>query len=497
MLRIYTILLLIGLILFGSSCDDDMDEMEGTESASELFGTWEAESASIDVQVFEDLDGEVFELVSSIEFFDMDYTLEFTDSDYSTFGSYKYKSKTEIPVIGTVEDVNEVNNASGKGTYTKDGEILTATGSFFGYTVNGIDLSSSTMEHKAEYTILNDILTITQNETITDRTATIEIKSSSSWKRTGAESNIESSCTSPPTISVRVLVLDFAPLFETAAGDSVPIYEHFGWTHPVDLSNDYVEAIHNLSNGTIDMSIVGFETLNDYLPGGVSYSQRAYELCVNEGGDFCFEVIADYNRFIKELDIAARFNNDEFDELWVWGGGGFGLYESAMAGPGAFYINGGVYPDVPSNGPFAIMGFNYSRGLAEMLHSNCHRAENSIARAYGGWDKTNPATMWDKFAASAHLTADKSAGVGHCHYTCNSNHEYDYDSSSIVMSSAEDWYNYPDLTGELNEVSSSSWGGPNYELNYMKWWFDHLPNKGGTGPDGKLLSWWVYIYDLN
>ena len=41
-----------------------------------------------------------------------------------------------------------------------------------------------------------------------------------------------------------------------------------------------------------------------------------------------------------------------------------------MAGKGAFYINGGPigYDKIPSQRPFVIMGFNYERGVAEMLH---------------------------------------------------------------------------------------------------------------------------------
>ena len=49
-----------------------------------------------------------------------------------------------------------------------------------------------------------------------------------------------------------------------------------------------------------------------------------------------------------------------------------------MAGPGAFFINGGVYPEVPSHRPFAFYGFNYERGVAEMMHDACHRTEATL-----------------------------------------------------------------------------------------------------------------------
>lgn len=167
-----------------------------------------------------------------------------------------------------------------------------------------------------------------------------------------------------------------------------------------------------------------------------------------------------------------------------------------MAGPNSFNINGGVYRGVPTNKAFAIMGFNYERGVDAMLHSNCHRTEATMAKAYNGWDVAVLNTAWARFAANF-KQSNGVAAVGTCHYPPNAEEDYDYDNPRIVMSSADDWFNYPNLTGQTKPLNRDAWGGPGYEYNYMKWWYNHLPRKDGTDADGKLLNWWKYILQFD
>jgi hypothetical protein len=49
-----------------------------------------------------------------------------------------------------------------------------------------------------------------------------------------------------------------------------------------------------------------------------------------------------------------------------------------MAAPRSFYINRGPLPEIKCERPLVIMGFNFERGVAEMLHSLCHRVESTI-----------------------------------------------------------------------------------------------------------------------
>ena len=84
-----------------------------------------------------------------------------------------------------------------------------------------------------------------------------------------------------------------------------------------------------------------------------------------------------------------------------------------MAGKGAFYINGGPigYDKIRSKRPFVIMGFNYERGVAEMLHDLCHRTESTMSRIYGGWKADELTSTWARFAANAHQSDGVAAAV--------------------------------------------------------------------------------------
>ncbi|OJU64692.1 MAG: hypothetical protein BGO01_18105 [Armatimonadetes bacterium 55-13] len=189
-------------------------------------------------------------------------------------------------------------------------------------------------------------------------------------------------------------------------------------------------------------------------------------------------------------------DSGKFDEIWFYNAPFFGFWESNMAGPGAFFINGDAYPDYPTKRRFAIMGFSYERGVAEMIHNLAHRTENHLKRVYGRWEANQPdPNPWEKF--SAYQKANGFAGVGNCHFPPNAEKDYDYDNPNPVQSDADDWLSYPKLKGIKKTVSRETWGGPDYQRNYIKWWFSHIPKAAGKTADGRQANWWKYIYDFN
>ncbi len=130
-----------------------------------------------------------------------------------------------------------------------------------------------------------------------------------------------------------------------------------------------------------------------------------------------------------------------------------------------------------------------------------------MERVYGGWDRVNIATTWEKITL---LDKDfpGQAGIGNTHIPPNGLDHYDYSNSRSVPSSAEDWKNnYPNLKGETTMVSKDTWGGN--DKGFQAWWFDHLPRKDGILEDDKRRknggiysfrsskNWWKYIFQLN
>jgi hypothetical protein len=298
-------------------------------------------------------------------------------------------------------------------------------------------------------------------------------------------------------LTVKVLVLNYDPYLAVSGGGKKRIHEYYNWTDPHTLSASYAAAITEVSGGFINFSIVESRDIDEFpvKADGFQYTEVEYKECWQANAGFHAADEVDYIKLLQDQNVVALINNKTIDEVWLWGGPYFGYWESAMAGPKAFNINGGVYQNVNSNRAFAVMGFNYERELAEMLHSNCHRTEATMSKVYGGWEVDKLTTTWARFAAN--LKQSGIAAVGTCHYPPNANGDYDYANPNPVMSGADDWLNYPNLTGQKKLINKDTWGGPDYQLNYMKWWYRHLPKKSKTDSEGKLLNWWKYIYDFN
>ncbi len=292
---------------------------------------------------------------------------------------------------------------------------------------------------------------------------------------------------------VKVLVLNFDPRIPQL-GDR-PVHEALEWNDPRELADGYARAVAEASGGAVRFRIVEWRDIDAFIPktDGFLYTAETFLECWRNR-ETCHQPDgSDYPRLVREHGVVPLIDDGTIDELWLFGAPYFGFWESAMAGPGAFYINGGIYAEVPSARPFAIMGFSYERGVAEMLHDLCHRTEATMEHFYGGWEIDRLDTNWARFAANAHQSGGVAA-VGTCHFPPNGQAHYDYANPRVVQSSAEDWLDYPHLTGRTTAVSCETWGGPDYHLNYMRWWFAHLPRAGGRNPDGRLNNWWEYVF---
>jgi hypothetical protein len=301
-------------------------------------------------------------------------------------------------------------------------------------------------------------------------------------------------CAPADVIKVRVLVLNFNPKIPQEGGK--PLTEVCGWTDPKKLSDGYVADVMEASRGLVRYEIKQWRDIDAFpiKADGFKYTAASYMEARSKNSWHSPDGL-DYVKTLTEYRVAREIDKDKIDEVWIWGAPYFGFWESAMAGPGSFEINGGVYPTVKVKRPFAIMGFNYERGVAEMLHDLCHRTEASMSRVYGGWEVDKLTTNWARFAANF-AQSNGVAAVGTCHWPPNAEHDYDYDNKREVLSTADDWLNYPNLRGGAKKLSCETWGGPDYHRNYMKWWFAHLPHSDGANTDARQNNWWKYVFDF-
>lgn len=304
-----------------------------------------------------------------------------------------------------------------------------------------------------------------------------------------------------PFVEPKVLVITFAPVLHAQDGDRW-LYEIEDWTDPRELMPGYIADLEACSHGYVRYRIVD-EIAVDAFPlkkDGFRYTTESFLACKQDAA-LCHQPDAvDYRAIFRQFDIPKRFRRREIDEVWLWGAGYFGLWESTMAGFRAYFCNSPPVEGVWTWRTFVTMGFNYERGVGEMLEAFGHRVESIMRHVYGSWEHAPMATQTSPHAWNRFTRYDKvapgEAGCGTVHYAPNSDIDYDWGNSRTVMTFADDWLNYPELTGEKLPMNCAQWGNGDIREHH-RWWLTHLPHAEGRGPDGKLNNWWAYVTDFN
>ncbi len=140
----------------------------------------------------------------------------------------------------------------------------------------------------------------------------------------------------------------------------------------------------------------------------------------------------------------------------------------------------------------SIMGWNYERGIAEAMESAGHRFESAFWKTFGRWDVHNPdPNAWEIYTRINKDVPGK-AHVGNIHFPPNGMSDYDYDNTTSVITYADTWKRYPYLFQDTRTVNCVEWNCGH--LQYMRWWFSHLPRYKGV-TDSVLNNWWHYALD--
>jgi len=101
-------------------------------------------------------------------------------------------------------------------------------------------------------------------------------------------------------------------------------------------------------------------------------------------------------------------------------------------------------------------------------------------------------TLFDEFTRIDRQYPGGSA-CGDTHNPPNADQDYQYDSTRVVTSTADDWLNYPNRTGATTSISCSAWSCD--QRLYHVWWMTRLPHVAGNAADGSSHNWWSYILD--
>ncbi len=289
----------------------------------------------------------------------------------------------------------------------------------------------------------------------------------------------------------RALMVIYNPVVDNATGRR--LVEKMDWNDPDSLAAEYIQDIRECSGGIVNYRITE-RVVADEFPikqDGFQYRPHDYVNAYRSQNGFHQPDAVDYGAIISEFNILSRIESGELDEVWLFGGPYFGFYESAMGGAGAFFCNAPPIPETSDcRRRFVIMGFNYERGVGEMLEDLGHRAESIMRQVYRY--KAGEAHLFDRFARY-HQIAPGEANVGLMHFAPNSLYDYDWGNPTPVLSCCDDWYQFPNLPDPANyrTVTSRDWGGGDIRLHH-RWWFEHLPRAAGM-TEGISNNWWEYV----
>jgi hypothetical protein len=295
----------------------------------------------------------------------------------------------------------------------------------------------------------------------------------------------------PAVSTVRVKMLVFNPKLP----DGRTLIDTLHFNDPDGLSQGMIDDLKQVSNGILNYEIVGSQTM-DTLPkkmDGFVYSPQGYVDTYRARLGFHEPDTVDYNLLLQTQNLDQGIQSDIFDEIWLFAPPYSGFYESVMAGAGAFYCNSAPLAEI--NGipkRFFIMGFNYERGVGEMLESIGHRAEFTMLQVYRR--RIGTANLWQRFTR-IDMTSPGNAEVGSVHFAPNSLKDYEWNSMRTVPSRCNNWYNFPNLEGDPRQVDCTEWGSGDIRLHHL-WWLKHFPRKTGQ-VDGISANWWRYLANPN
>jgi hypothetical protein len=265
------------------------------------------------------------------------------------------------------------------------------------------------------------------------------------------------------------------------------------WNNTDQLVKQYIADIKEASYGYCNYQVVR-RIEADIFPlkvDGFSYSGDSYFSAWRARDGFHQPDWANYDRILADFDVADQISDEDIDEVWLFAFPYGGFYESRMVGPGAFWCNA---PPMEGHSygsrRYVVMGFNYERGVGEMLEAFGHRAESIMAHVFR--HKRGDANLWERF-----IQYDKrhrgQAEVGNVHYAPNSQQDYDWGNRTRVPSRCDTWYNFPDLRGPARLVDCGEWGNGDIRLHHL-WWLKHFPHRAGETGDISD-NWWEYVID--
>lgn len=300
----------------------------------------------------------------------------------------------------------------------------------------------------------------------------------------------------------KVIVLIYNPTVPTPDGGEAKLLDYVKGGDPVEYSYILANVIREASWGYINYEIADIIEVDGFARkvDGFLYTGESF-MKAREKGEWQ-PATSSYRGFFEDNGLMERFKADPaLTEVWVWGAGGMHWDEFAGYIPNRYARFGPTDNpwfyrpyDIPEDFDRTIwvMGFNYEVGPDNMIHSYTHRIESmaALALADGVWETFGERDPWNVFSWLELDHAGTPSHVGNCHVPPNGQGGYDYNNARRTLSWADNWANYPDVSGKPRLVSAKEWG--NNQFGYQKWILERIPKFPGATKYG-YNNWWVYI----
>ena len=307
----------------------------------------------------------------------------------------------------------------------------------------------------------------------------------------------------PPALPEKAVVDVYVMIFDPEVNGK-PLTQQAGFTDPYLLIDAYIRDVQEVTNESVIYQIAQVSVIRTFpaKTGGFVYTNDQYWTCITSPAEsapeYCHRRV-DYYAVVNTrydltyMSVCEAVANDGIDEVWEWEGGWLGFREFYVVAP---------YTLCPGVGKeFTFMTFNYSRGMAEALHSLGHRVESILQRELG-------VEVWDRFDGQRwryaqdynlppvpdlrHPEVDvNNAHCGNVHFPPNAYLHYQYDRDFPVRSDCDRWLHYPDLDGPQTILNCDAWGCEHY--GFLKWWLSHIPHNPGDSR-GIYHNWWKYVF---
>lgn len=314
-------------------------------------------------------------------------------------------------------------------------------------------------------------------------------------------------------VSPRVLVINYDPVVDA---QGTRLTARMGWNRIDDLIPRFIADMEEVSYGLVKYQYDGANRIDvDEFPrkkDGFQYTAATYLAMMQDPRTHHEPDGVDYWKIVNDHHLIDRVMGHQIDEVWLFGAPYFGFWELHMAGKGAIWCNSSPLANSDRcTRRFVMMGFNYERGVPEMVHDMGHRMESIMAYIYNSFNTlqnaynsvnpnihppvgpekfTNPKNDFEHFLLFEKIAPGR-AEMGLLHTPPNAGRDYDWQNPNLASSSCDDWLKFPDLRGTRRMINANEWGWGADGYAFNKWWFGHAPHAKG-GKNGILNNWWDY-----